>query len=165
MEDLIIKITKDDLIGYINEDEIKDAIHSEIKYKMQTFYKDDVKNFVSNYICVVFKDFLSEVVSEFGEDFYSVFKEKVKERMLKVDSYDIFRHKDSYRDYNSKAVDIMNEVFSDNSFKEEFKNKAKEQMFDKVDGLSYDDFMDMFNYGIVDLLRDNLTKKDKIGVK
>lgn len=162
-DELVIKISKEDLASYIDESEVKSIIQEEIKRRVSQYYKEDIKEFVSNYICVVFKDYISEVVSEFGEDFMSVFKEDLKAKMLKVSGYDIFKHKDSYRDYNSKAVDIMNEVFADEKFKEEFKNASKAQMFEMVDGLSYDSFMDIFNYGIVDLLRDSLTEKKKVG--
>ena len=161
MRKISITITNEDLINNIKESEVEEIIRDEIKRKVRDVYKEDIKDFVTNYVCVTFRDKINEIISELGEDFETMLKEEVKKKAINVSQYEIFRHKDSWGGYDSKAVTIMNEVFSDESFKDEFKQAAKKQMFDKIDKLEYDDFMYIFNYGILDLLRDNLTKKEK----
>ncbi len=94
---------------YISDEMLQKIVEDECRIAIRNFFKSDTERKIANTMYFVAFNAVDEVFKENGRDFRAELIERMKNAIMELPSYFIFRRKDTYEPRNSPAQDILEE--------------------------------------------------------
>ena len=131
---------------YLSEEEIKEIIIDELRKEARNHFCNE-KEFTRILTNISYYELWKKIEEEVPNS-QDIIKEKVKEELNEISSYDILRKKDEFNDSNSLAYDILEKYVDEN------KNIIEDKVKDIFSELSKTDL----KYEIQDILENYIEK-------
>ena len=131
---------------YLSEEEIKEIIIDELRKEARNHFCNE-KEFTRILTNISYYELWKKIEEEVPNS-QDIIKEKVKEELNKITSYDVFRRKGEFNNCNSLAYDILEKYVDEN------KNIIEDKVKDIFSELSKTDL----KYEIQDILENYIEK-------
>ena len=131
---------------YLSEEEIKEIIIDELRKEARNHFCNE-KEFARILTNISYYELWKKIEEEVPNS-QDIIKEKVKEELNKITSYDVFRRKGEFNNCNSLAYDILEKYVDEN------KNIIEDKVKDIFSELSKTDL----KYEIQDILENYIEK-------
>lgn len=97
---------------YLNDEEIKNIIIEELREKIRKYFcsEKEISRILTN---ISYYELWNKIEEEVPNSEY-IIKEKVKEKLNEISSYDVLRKKGEFNDSNSLAYDILEKYVDEN---------------------------------------------------
>ena len=106
---------------YLSDEEIKEIIIDELRKEAREHFCNE-KEFTRILTNISYYELWNKIEKEVPNS-QDIIKEKIKEKLNEISSYDILRKKDEFNDSNSLAYDILEKYVDEN--KNIIENKVK----------------------------------------
>ena len=131
---------------YLSKEEIKEIVIDELRKEARNHFCNE-KEFTRILTNISYYELWKKIEEEVPNS-QDIIKEKVKEELNEISSYDILRKKDEFNDSNSLAYDILEKYVEEN------KNMIENKVKDIFSELSKTDL----KYEIQDILENYIEK-------